>query len=65
LILSESARSIAHVRTIIGWLCALLLGWAGWWLGAQVALGVAVVLSAITGAAGLYFGYRWFDQNLR
>ncbi|HSD74730.1 MAG TPA: hypothetical protein VLB75_08160 [Steroidobacteraceae bacterium] len=53
------------MRTIIGWLCASILGWAGWWLGAHVALGVAVLLSAMAGAAGLYFGYRWFDQNLR
>lgn len=52
------------MRTIIGWLGALLLGWAGWWLGAHVALGVALVLSAVTGAAGLYLGYRWFDDNL-
>jgi hypothetical protein len=27
-------------------------------------LGAAVVLSAIAGGAGLYWGYRWFDENL-
>jgi hypothetical protein len=53
------------VRTIIAWLCAFLLGWAGWWLGAHVALWVALLLSATAGAFGLYLGYRWFDANLR
>ena len=52
------------MRTIIGWLCALILGWLGWWLGAHVALGVALVLGAVSGAVGLYYGYRWFDNNL-
>lgn len=52
------------MRTLIGWLCAFALGWAGWWLGAHLGLGVSVVLSAISGGAGLYLGYRWFDQNL-
>lgn len=53
------------MRTIIAWLCAFLLGWAGWWLGAHVALWVALLLSATAGAFGLYLGYRWFDANLR
>jgi len=52
------------MRTLIGWLCALVLGSAGWWLGAHAGLGVAVILSGITGGVGLYLGYRWFDQNL-
>ena len=43
----------------------MVLGATGWWLGEHVNLGVAVILSAITGAMGLYYGYRWFDQNLR
>ncbi len=52
------------MRTLIGWLCAFFAGWLGWWLGAHVALWLAVILSALTGAAGLYYGYRWFDENL-
>jgi len=53
------------MRMIIGWISATVLGAIGWWLGEHVNLGVAVILSAITGAMGLYYGYRWFDQNLR
>lgn len=53
------------MRTIIGWLCAWLAGGAGWWLGAHVNLGVAVMVSAVTGAFGLYAGFRWFDANLK
>jgi hypothetical protein len=54
----------SFMRTIIGWLCASLLGSLGWWLGAHVALWMAVVLSAVSGGIGLYYGYRWFDANL-
>jgi hypothetical protein len=53
-----------HMRTLIGWLSAAIAGATGWWLGAYVNLAVAVILSAITGAVGLYYGYRWFDRNL-
>ena len=53
------------MRMIIGWLSATVLGAIGWWLGAHLNLIVAVILSAISGAMGLYYGYRWFDQNLR
>ena len=56
---------IRDMRTIIGWLGAFLLGAAGWWLGACLNTATAVVVSAIAGGAGLYFGYRWFDQNLK
>ncbi len=52
------------MRNIIGWLGAFVCGSLGWWLGAYVNLVVAVILSAITGAVGLYYGYRWFDRNL-
>ncbi len=52
------------MRTIIGWLSAAIAGAIGWWLGAYVNLVVAVMLSAITGAVGRYYGYRWFDKNL-
>jgi hypothetical protein len=53
------------VRAIIGWLAAFIVGAVGWWLGARVGIGTAVVLSAIGTGIGLYLGYRWFDDNLR
>ena len=53
------------MRALIGWLCAFLAGSAGWWLGAKVGLGTAVVLGAVATGAGLYACYRWFDQNLK
>ena len=53
------------MRSLIGWLSAFLAGSAGWWLGARLGLGAAVVLGAVAAGAGLYFGYRWFDDNLR
>ena len=52
------------MRAVIGWLAAFLVGSAGWWLGAKVGLGTAVVLSAVAGGVGLYAGYRWFGRNL-
>jgi hypothetical protein len=53
------------VRALIGWLAAFLAGSAGWWLGAKVGLGTAVVLGAVATGVGLYVGYRWYDQNLK
>jgi len=53
------------VRTIIGWLAAFLAGSLGWWLGARIGPGTGVFASAILGAVGLYYGYRWFDDNLK
>jgi hypothetical protein len=53
------------VRGLIGWLGAFLAGSAGWWLGAKAGLGMAVVLGAVASGAGLYVGFRWFDQNLK
>ena len=53
------------VRGVIGWMGAFLAGSAGWWLGAKVGLGAAVVLGAVASGAGLYAGNRWFDQNLK
>ena len=50
---------------IIGWGCASLLGALGWWLGAQLNLGAAVILGAIASGVGLYYGNKWFDDNLR
>ena len=53
------------MRNLIGWLCAWMLGALGWWLGAKLGLLTAVLSSAVAGAAGLYLGYRWFDDNLK
>jgi len=53
------------MRNIIGWCAAWIGGALGWWLGAHAGFPVAVIFSALTGALGLYFGFRWFDQNLK
>jgi hypothetical protein len=53
------------LRMIIGLLCASLLGALGWWLGEQLNLGAAVILGAIASGVGLYYGQKWFDNNLR
>jgi hypothetical protein len=53
------------VRGLIGWLAAFICGSAGWWLGAKIGFGTAVMLSAVTGGVGMYVGYRWFDANLK
>jgi hypothetical protein len=53
------------MRTIIGWLVATAFGAAGWWLGERVGLITAVVISGLAGGVGLYYGNRWFDQNLK
>ncbi|HQR47710.1 MAG TPA: hypothetical protein PL152_00155 [Steroidobacteraceae bacterium] len=53
------------MRSILGWLAAFIGGASGWWLGRHVGLGTAVVLSSLGTGAGMYFGYRWFDENLR
>jgi hypothetical protein len=56
---------IRSMRTIIGWLVATAFGAAGWWLGERVGLITAVVISGLAGGVGLYYGNRWFDQNLK
>jgi hypothetical protein len=53
------------MRGIIGWLSAFIVGSVGWWLGAKVGLGAAVILGSVGTGVGLYYGRRWFDQNLR
>ncbi len=53
------------MRTIIGWLAASIAGAAGWWLGARIGLVTAIVVGGVAGGAGLYYGYRWFDENLK
>jgi hypothetical protein len=52
------------LRAIISYGSAMLLGWLGWWLGEKVNLGIAVILGSIGSAAGLYYGRKWFDDNL-
>ncbi len=52
------------MRTIIGWLSATVLGSVAWWLGAKIHFGVGILASAVAGGFGLYYGYRWFDENL-
>ena len=53
------------MRGLIGWLGAFLAGWAGWWLGSKAGFPAAVILSALAAGAGMYLGFRWFDQNLK
>jgi hypothetical protein len=53
------------LRMIIGLGCASLLGALGWWLGGQLNLGAAVILGGIASGVGLYYGQKWFDNNLR
>jgi hypothetical protein len=53
------------VRNIIGFTAATLFGSVAWWLGAKVHFAVAILASAIAGAVGLYYGFRWFDENLK
>jgi hypothetical protein len=53
------------MRLIIGWGGAWLLGAVGWWLGDKMNLGFAVILSSVAGAVGLYYGFKWFDDNLK
>jgi hypothetical protein len=52
------------LRAIIGWGCASLTGAVGWWLGDKLNIGVALILSVIASGVGLYYGYKWFDDNL-
>ena len=53
------------MRALIGWLAALIAGYAGWWLGSKAGFAAAVLLSVVAAGVGMYAGYRWFDQNLR
>lgn len=53
------------MRALIGWLAAFIAGYAEWWLGSKAGFAVGLLLSAIAAGAGMYVGYRWFDQNLR
>jgi hypothetical protein len=55
---------VRPMRGIIGWGCASLLGAFGWWLGGEINVGVALLLSAVASGIGLYYGQKWFDNNL-
>jgi hypothetical protein len=59
--ITVEARSL---RTIIGWGCASLAGAVGWWLGDYVNIGVALILGIVASSVGLYYGQKWFDNNL-
>jgi hypothetical protein len=52
------------MRAIIGWGCASLLGSFGWWLGHIVGIVLAMILGIVGTVVGLYYGNRWFDDNL-
>ncbi len=52
------------MRAIISGLAAFIAGSIGWWLGEHASFAAAVLLSAITGPVGFYYGRRWFDENL-
>lgn len=61
----DSQGEVTGLRALIGWLAAFFAGSAGWWLGAKVGLGSAVLLGAVASGVGLYSGFRWFDNNLK
>ena len=53
------------MRSVIGWVSAALCGSIAWWLGAHIGIPLAIILSAVAGGFGLYYGFRWFDENLK
>jgi hypothetical protein len=52
------------MRGIFATLGSSLVGSIGWAVGQLVGLGTAVVLSAIGGGVGLYYGRKLFDEWL-
>lgn len=52
------------VRGIFGTIGTFLISSLGWAVGARVGTGTAVVLSAVGGGFGLYWGRKLFDQWL-
>jgi hypothetical protein len=38
-----------------------ITGWLGWWLGSQIGLYTALILSLIGTALGLYYARRFLD----
>jgi hypothetical protein len=50
-------RGIRHEQAVhFSW--ETILGWAGWWIGAQVGLMTGFVLSSLGSVAGVYLGWR-------
>jgi hypothetical protein len=49
---------------ILGALAATIAGSAGWWLGNFLGFPAAVLCSIVASVFGLYWGRRWFDDNL-
>jgi hypothetical protein len=52
------------MRGLLGFIGVSLGGAIGWWLGEQIGLFTAVVLSAIGSGAGLYYARRLLDSLL-
>lgn len=52
------------MRGIFAMLGTFIVGSFGWWLGARINLGVAVILGSIGSGAGLYYGRKLFDDLL-
>ncbi|MBU0984512.1 MAG: hypothetical protein KKA42_11615 [candidate division Zixibacteria bacterium] len=46
------------MRKVLVFVIAALCGWAGWWLGNQVGLMTALLLSMVGTGLGMYFGRR-------
>jgi len=61
---TREPHKVAGMRNIIGLTGAALFGSIAGWLGGQIHFAVAILLSAVASGVGLYYGYRWFDQNL-
>lgn len=58
------AAGEATLRAFLGFLASALFSAFGWWLGAQVDVALAVVLSAVGAGVGLYWGRRFYDEWL-
>ncbi|HET7569553.1 MAG TPA: hypothetical protein VFK96_03100 [Gammaproteobacteria bacterium] len=49
------------IFTMIG---TFVIGSSGWWLGARIGPGVAVIVGAVGSGIGLYYGRKLFDEWL-
>ena len=43
---------------------ATIFGWAGWWLGNQVGLMTAMIVSVVASGFGWYIGTRIYQEYL-